>query len=47
MDKADLDFIRVLEDLIDLLCRKGVINLNELPNDAAEKLRERRALRED
>ena len=46
MDKADLAFIRVLEDLIDLLGRKGVIDLDELPDAARDKLQQRKMLRE-
>lgn len=42
---ADLDFVRVAEDLIELLIKKGVIALAELPPEAQEKLMGRRALR--
>jgi hypothetical protein len=42
---ADLAFIRVVEDLIEVLMRKGVIALTDLPPAAQEKLMSRRALR--
>lgn len=49
-DKADLErmdaqFIRVLEDLVDALVAKGVINLTDLPPEALEKLNRRRQAR--
>lgn len=43
---SDDEFIRVLEDLIDLLVAKGVIGLNELPAAVRGKLDRRAALRE-
>lgn len=48
--KADLarmdgEFIRVLEDLIDVLVSKGVVNLTDLPPHALEKLNQRRRAR--
>ncbi len=42
---SDLGFIRVLEDLVEVLIRKGVISLNDLPGPAQDKLMQRRALR--
>jgi len=42
---ADLEFVRVAEDLIELLIQKGVIVLGDLPPEAQEKLMGRRALR--
>lgn len=42
---ADLDFVRVAEDLIELLIKNGVITLSQLPPEAQEKLMGRRALR--
>jgi hypothetical protein len=42
---ADLAFIRVVEDLIEVLMRKGVLALTDLPAPAQEKLMSRRALR--
>lgn len=43
---SDISIIRVLEDLIDLLVKKNVIMLTELPDEAREKLRERKRVRE-
>lgn len=42
---SDLSFIRVLEDLVEVLIRRGVITLSDLPAAAQEKLMQRRALR--
>lgn len=42
---SDLAFIRVVEDLIEVLMRKNVIALSDLPSAAQDKLMERRALR--
>ncbi|NFV81440.1 hypothetical protein [Magnetospirillum aberrantis] len=42
---SDLSFIRVLEDLIEVLIRRGVIALSDLPGPAQDKLMQRRALR--
>lgn len=43
--RMDVDFIRVLEDLIDVLVAKGVINLTDLPPQALDKLSQRRRVR--
>ncbi len=43
---SDLAFIRVLEDLIDLLVDRKIIELADLPEDARKKLARRKALRE-
>lgn len=43
--ESDLELIRVLEDLIDVLIGKGVIVLTDLPEAAQMKLAERRNLR--
>ncbi|NYT25237.1 hypothetical protein H0A73_16685 [Alcaligenaceae bacterium] len=43
--RMDTEFIRVLEDLIDVLVAKGVINLTDLPPQALEKLSLRRNAR--
>ena len=45
MQEADADFIRVLEDVIDLLCDKQVIQFTELPNPVQNKLLNRRRYR--
>lgn len=42
---SDLAFVRVLEDLIELLMDKGVISFTELPEAAQEKVMERQSLR--
>ena len=44
-EQLDADFIRVLEDLIDLLIRNRVINATDLPSDARKKLFARKGLR--
>lgn len=43
---SDVSIIRVLEDLIDLLVKKNVIMLTELPEEARGKLWERKRVRE-
>ncbi len=43
--RADLDFIRVLEDLIGALITKGHLSLNDLPAEAQRKLLNRNAMR--
>lgn len=43
--RMDVEFIRVLEDLIDALVAKGVLNLTDLPPQALEKLNQRRRVR--
>lgn len=43
---SDIDTIRVLEDLIDLLVRKNIILLTELPEQAQARIRERKRIRE-
>jgi len=43
---SDVAIIRVLEDLVDLLVKKNVIMLTELPEGARDKLRERKRVRE-
>lgn len=42
---TDLDFVRVLEDLVELLVNKGVILFTELPESAREKMLFRQRLR--
>lgn len=42
----DLELIRVIEDLIDVLVRKGVISTSDLPEPVQLKLLERQALRQ-
>jgi hypothetical protein len=43
--QLDADFIRVLEDLIDVLIQRKVINLTDLPADARRKLYSRKGHR--
>ncbi|SDK85632.1 hypothetical protein SAMN05661010_00317 [Modicisalibacter muralis] len=42
---SDLEFVRVLEDVIELLVAKGVISFTDLPDAAREKLMSRQSLR--
>lgn len=46
MEQSDREFIRVLEDLIELLARKGVVYIEDLPEPAREKVLQRRQLRQ-
>jgi len=43
---SDMGIIRLLEDLIDLLIQKNLIFFTELPEQAQERIRERKRLRE-
>jgi hypothetical protein len=43
---SDMGIIRLLEDLIDLLIQKNVIFFTELPEQAQERIKERKKLRE-
>jgi hypothetical protein len=45
MDEQDKDFVRVLEDLVDVLIAQGVITMEMMPREAAEKLDRRRRMR--
>ena len=45
LKQSDLDMIRVLEDLIDVLTTKGVISITDLPPDAQSKLLNRSSAR--
>lgn len=42
---SDAEFIRVLEDLIDVLISNGTIRLTDLPPQALEKLNKRKQTR--
>lgn len=42
---SDVSIIRVIEDLIDVLVKKNVIMLTDLPEEARDKLRERKKVR--
>ena len=45
MGETDVDFIRVVEDLIDILIRKNVLSFTDLPPEAQAKMRLRQSLR--
>lgn len=45
LSDMDLDFVRVLEDLIDALLANGTIRLTDLPSSAIKKLGERKTAR--
>ena len=42
---SDVSIIRVIEDLIDVLVKKNVIMLTDLPEEARDKLKERKRVR--
>lgn len=44
--ESDLEFIRVLEDLIEVLIARGVIQFTDLPDAAQAKLLGRKSLRQ-
>jgi hypothetical protein len=44
--RLDADFVRVIEDVIDTLIVKNVINITDLPGEAQAKLFARRSFRE-
>ncbi|MFT7287621.1 MAG: hypothetical protein ACI87W_001735 [Halieaceae bacterium] len=44
--RTDLEFVRVLEDLLDILMSKNVLLFTELPERAQAKILERQALRQ-
>lgn len=45
LSSSDLEFVRVLEDLIEVLISNGTIRLTDLPPKALEKLNERKRTR--
>lgn len=45
LSKTDLSFIRVLEDLLEVLMDKGLISFTDLPEPAQQKVMERQSLR--
>lgn len=45
LSATDQDFIRVLEDVVELLVAKGVILFTELPDSAQDKMLHRQKLR--
>jgi len=44
--ELDADFVRVIEDVIDTLISKNVINITDLPPEAQTKLFSRKSFRE-
>ena len=44
--KLDADFVRVIEDLIDTLLTKNILNVTDLPAEAQAKLFARKSFRE-
>ena len=47
LSSSDSETIRVIEDLVDVLVRKGLLMLTDLPEAAQEKLTIRRQMRSD
>lgn len=45
LTENDISFIRAIEDLIDVLIAKNIINLTDLPEEVIEKLNFRKRLR--
>jgi hypothetical protein len=45
-ERLDADFVRVIEDVIDTLIIKNVINITDLPGEAQAKLMARKTFRE-
>ena len=45
LEKTDLSFVRVVEDVIELLVAKNLILFTELPDSAQTKMMERQKLR--
>ena len=45
--ELDADFVRVLEDLVDALVARNVINLTDLPIEARDKLYQRKGHRRE
>lgn len=46
LSKSDLAFVRVLEDVINVLMEKSVISFTDLPEPAQQKLMERQSMRQ-
>ncbi|GAB4342854.1 MAG: hypothetical protein Kow0089_18220 [Desulfobulbaceae bacterium] len=43
---SDVSIIRIIEDLIDVLVKKNIIMFTDLPEEARDKLKERKRVRE-
>lgn len=46
LSTTDTGAVRIVEDLIDILIRKNVINFTELPEQAQQRIRDRKQLRD-
>ncbi|NYT45638.1 hypothetical protein H0A64_12480 [Alcaligenaceae bacterium] len=46
LDALDVEFIRVLEDVIDALLENGTLRLTDLPAEALHKLNQRKTARQ-
>jgi len=46
LSTSDLDLIRVLEDLVDVLIQKNIIRFTDLPDSAQQKLLNRKSARD-
>lgn len=44
--RLDADFVRVIEDLVDVLLSKNILNITDLPAEAQAKLFARKSFRE-
>lgn len=44
--RLDADFVRVIEDLVDVLLTKNILNITDLPAEAQAKLFARKSFRE-
>ncbi len=44
--RLDADFVRVIEDLVDVLLAKNILNITDLPAEAQAKLFARKSFRE-
>lgn len=47
LSETDAGFIRVLEDVIDVLIEKNIIRFTDLPEAARQKMQQRQKLREN
>ena len=47
LDSTDQDFIRVLEDVVELLINKGIILFTDLPESAQHKMMQRQRMRSE
>jgi len=47
LGSSDQDFIRVLEDVVELLIKKGIILFTDLPDSAQQKMMQRQRMRSE